>query len=295
MEVKQVNAYFALLAAIEHGSFTKAAEQLGYTQSAISQLIKTLEQELETTLIVRSRTGVTLTPDGEQYLPYIKKICQSVRELEEKKRAMQGLEDGVIRIGAITSIATKYLPDWIKQFKKQFPHIRFELLLGDYSEIERMIIEGTVDFGFVNPVVVPNLTSEPIVQDDMIACVHKNNPIAKLDRISLEQLAREPFILIQEGNRSAALQLFEQQNLSPRVEFIVQDDRAVLEMVRHGLGVTIIPSLVPHDFDEDLVLKPLLPPKTRKINLAYKDKAILQIASRKFIDFILREVKKNNQ
>lgn len=285
-----MNGYFALLAALETGSFTKAAEQLGYTQSAVSQLIKTIEQELETQLIVRSRSGVTLTPDGEQYLPYIKKICNAIRELENKKNVMQGLDSGVIRIGTIASIASNYLPIWMKDFKQLYPHIRFELFLGDYSEIEEMIESGKVDFGFINPAVITTLTSIPIVQDDMIVLVPKNSELANLDAITLQQLEKEPFILIKEGNRSAALQLFEEQQLTPRVEFTAQDDHAVLEMVRLELGVTIVPSLVLKNYEDGIVMKRLTPAKKRTISLAFKDKMILQVASRTFIDFILTDL-----
>lgn len=284
-----MNAYFALLAVIEHGTFTKAAEQLGYTQSAISQLIQTLERELDTKLIIRSRTGVTLTPDGEAYLPYIKNICNAVHDLEEKKKVMQGLESGVIRIGTISSIASNFIPSWIKQFKQQYPNIKFELYMGDYSEIEQMIVEGFVDFGFVNPVVVTSLPSIPIVQDEMMACVHENNPLAQKPSITLKELAKEPFILIQEGDRSAALQLFENEKLKPKVEFIAQDDHAVLAMVRRELGVTIIPSLVLQQVQDSIVMRQLSPPRTRTISLAFKDRSILQVASRKFIDFILMQ------
>ena len=108
-----MNSYFAFIAAVKLRSFTKAAEQLGYTQSAISQLVLSLEKELDTKLIVRSRAGIELTPDGAEYLPYIERICQKVRELEEKKKVMQGLERGVIKIGTISSVAVNYLPSWM--------------------------------------------------------------------------------------------------------------------------------------------------------------------------------------
>lgn len=285
-----MNAYFALLSVIEHGTFTKAAEQLGYTQSAISQLIQSLERELDTKLIIRSRTGVTLTPDGEEYLPYIKNICNTVHDLQEKKKVMQGLESGLIKIGTISSIASTFVPGWIKMFKQQYPNIKFELYTGDYSEIEQMILTGDVDFGFINPTVITTLPSIPIVQDEMMACVHKNNPLAQKESITLKQLAKEPFILIQEGNRSAALQLFEDEKLTPKVECISQDDLAVLAMVRRELGVTIIPSLVLQQVEESLVMRQLSPPRIRTISLAFKDRSILQVASRKFIDHILAQV-----
>lgn len=284
-----MNAYFVLLSVIEQGTFTKAAEQLGYTQSAISQLIQSLERDLETKLIIRSRTGVKLTPDGEAYLPYIKNICNAVHDLEEKKKVMQGLESGVIKMGTISSIASNFIPSWIQQFKQLYPNVKFELYTGDYTEIEQMITDGFVDFGFVNPFVVTSLPSIPIVQDEMMACVHKNNPLATKEKITLKQLAKEPFILIQEGDRSAALQLFENEKLKPKVEFIAQDDYAVLGMVRKELGVTIIPSLVLQQVEDSLVMKQLSPPRTRTISLAFKDRSILQVASRKFIEYILSQ------
>lgn len=287
-----MNSYFAFIMAVQLGSFTKAAEQLGYTQSAISQLILSLEKELDTKLIVRSRAGIELTPDGAEYLPYIERICQKVRELEEKKKVMQGLERGVIKIGTISSVAVNYLPSWMKAFKKMYPSLQFELYLGDYSEIEQMIVSGAVDFGFVNPKVVTALANIPLIQDEMVACVPIGHPLSKLTAVSLEQLAQESFILIQEGSRSNALQLFSEKGLEPKVDYKVQDDHAVIEMIANGLGVTIIHSLVLRYNDERVRTMPLDPPSLRTVSLAYKDLSILPIASRKFIDFIVLEMKK---
>lgn len=285
-----MNSYFAFITAVELGSFTKAAVQLGYTQSAISQLILSLEKELDTKLIVRSRAGIELTPDGREYLPYIRKICQKVKELEEKKKVMQGLERGVIKIGTISSVATNYLPGWVKAFKASYPTVQFELYMGDYSEIEQMILNGTVDFGFVNPKVVTELPTMPFIQDEMVACVPAGHPLSELSTVTLEQLAQESFILIQEGSRSNALQLFSEQGLEPKVDYKVQDDYAVVEMIAEGLGVTIIPSLVLRFEDARVRTMPLDPPSLRTISLAYKDLSILPIASRKFIDFIVAEM-----
>jgi DNA-binding transcriptional LysR family regulator len=81
---------------IETGSFTKAAKELGYTQSAISQIVHSLEEELSTKLIMRSRKGITLTPDGEEFLPYIKNVYYAHRELMEKHKEMQGLQKGIV-------------------------------------------------------------------------------------------------------------------------------------------------------------------------------------------------------
>lgn len=289
-----MNSYFAFITAVQLGSFTKAAEQLGYTQSAISQLILSLEKELDTKLIIRSRAGLELTADGHEYLPYIQQICQKAMELEEKKKVMQGLERGVIKMGIISSIATNFLPHWVKEFKENYPTVQFEFYMGDYSEIERMILNGVVDFGFVNPKVVTSLSAVPLIQDEMVACVPIVHPLSELENVTLNQLAEESFILIQEGSRSNALQLFTESGLEPKVDFIVQDDYTVIEMIAAGLGVTIIPSLVLRYNDERVHTMPLNPPSLRTISLAYKDLSILPIASRKFILFIEEAMKAEN-
>ena len=99
--------YEAFVKITENGSFTKTAEDLGYTQSAVSQMIKNLEEELDTSLVIRSRKGVTLTPDGEEFLPYIKNVYNAHRELIEKRNEMRGLESGIIRMGTFSSVSSK--------------------------------------------------------------------------------------------------------------------------------------------------------------------------------------------
>ncbi|MFR0987324.1 MAG: LysR family transcriptional regulator, partial [Frisingicoccus sp.] len=97
-----MNRYEVFIKVVECGSFTKAAEVLDYTQSAVSQMVHTLEEELSTVLLLRSKNGITLTADGEAYYPYICSINNAHRELEEKYREMQGLGGGKIRIGSFT-------------------------------------------------------------------------------------------------------------------------------------------------------------------------------------------------
>lgn len=285
----KMNSYFALLAVLEYGSFTKAAEKMGYTQSAMSQLIKTLEKELETTLIIRSRTGVMLTPDGEAFLPYIKQICQAIGELEEKKKSMQGLERSMIRIGAFSSIAYSYLPIWIQQFKQHYPAVQFDLKIGDYSDIAEMIATGVVDFGFVTPETGHTFELFELVEDDLVACLSKEHPLAQQSSVTLAELACEPFILMQEGTINETLSLFEKHQLVPNIQYVVEGDFPVISMVAQNLGVSIMPSLIFHHFDKGVIHRPLHPPKRRKISVAYKDKEILPIASRMFLQFLAKQ------
>ncbi|MBT2700324.1 LysR family transcriptional regulator [Bacillus sp. ISL-40] len=284
-----MNHYYAFIKAIETGSFTKAAEELGYTQSAISQMIHSLEEELSTTLIIRSRTGITLTPDGEEFLPYIKKICNSHRELREKLKEMEGIHSGLIRIGTFTSVSCHWLPELFRDFKEQYPSVHFELHQGDYTEIANWIKEGSVDFGFVNPKAVSNLTTSSLQEDEMLAVLPTNHPLATHNKVSLKELSKEPYILLDEGEISEPLTIFRQNNFEPNIQYRVHDDYAIMSMIEQGLGISILPKLVLSRCPYNIVTKSISPSVVRTISLAYKDKRVLPIASRYFIDFIIEK------
>lgn len=100
-----MNRYLAVLTTLDAGSFSRAAEELGYTQSAVSQMVRSLEEELHTTLFIRSRHGVSLTANGEELLPHIRNICNAHRMLWDRQKEILGLQEGTIRIGSIASVS----------------------------------------------------------------------------------------------------------------------------------------------------------------------------------------------
>lgn len=128
--------YMAFIKTTEYGSFTKAAEVLHYSQSGISRMIGDLEKEWRVTLLERSRWGVSLTSDGSRLLARAQKLCEEYRKLQMEVDDLHGVQSGLIRIGTFSSVATHWLPNIIKAFQKDHPNIDYELLLGDYAEIE---------------------------------------------------------------------------------------------------------------------------------------------------------------
>lgn len=284
-----MNSYYAFIKAIETGSFTKAAEELGYTQSAISQMVHSLEEELSTTLIIRSRTGIILTPDGEEFLPYIRNIYNSHLKLKEKHKEMKGLQSGLIRIGTFSSVSCHWLPGLMKDFKEQYPAVHFELHQGEYTDISNWIKEGSVDFGFVNPKSVSNLTTIPLKEDDMLAVFPVEHSLTMQNKVSLKDLTKDPFILLDEGEISEPLTIFKQNNFEPNIQYLVHDDYTIMSMIEQGLGISILPKLVLSRCPYNIITKEISPPVVRTISLAFKDKKVLPIASRYFIDFIIKK------
>jgi DNA-binding transcriptional LysR family regulator len=157
-----MNRYIAFLKVFERNSFSDAARDLGYTQSAVSQMIKSLEEELGVTLLVRSRSGVALTYEGRHLLPYIRDTVNAYRMLQSQAAGFSGLEQGTIRLGTFTSVSSYLLPPAMERFRRLHSGIRFELYQGLYYEIEDWVREGVVDFGFTDMLRTTPFPCEPI-------------------------------------------------------------------------------------------------------------------------------------
>ena len=144
-----IQKYQAFVRTVELGSFTKAAESLSYSQSGVSRMVADLEREWKVALLERGRAGVRLTSEGTRLLPCIRRVCEEHARLQAQVDELNGLQAGLIRIGTFSSVATHWLPNVIRAFQEDYPNIDYELLLGDYGEIEEWVLEGRVDCGFL--------------------------------------------------------------------------------------------------------------------------------------------------
>ena len=158
--------YEILLKVAECGSFTRAAQQLNFTQSGISHAVSSLETELGTTLVVRSHGGVSLTADGRALLPYFREMCALQHQLEQKAADLRGLDTGLVRVATFTSVSEKWMPYILKSFQELYPKIEFELLPSNFnSEITEWVAHGQADCGFVSLPVESHLDSWLLQRD----------------------------------------------------------------------------------------------------------------------------------
>lgn len=285
-----MNRYIALQKIVELGSFTKAADVLGYTQPAISQMISSLERELSIKLLYRSRYGIHLTLEGERLFPSIKKTVAGYQAMLEISKEIKGLNSGTIRIGTISSISCHWLPGLIKQFQEVYPNVQFVLHQGDYTSIPEWVRTGEADFGFVNPDAIPGVKTRFIKTGELRAVLPVNHPLAETKYITLDKLAKEPFLLLEEGALSEPLEAFKHAGLEPNVRLCVHDDYSILSMIESGLGVSILPELVLRKTNYLVAILPIKPILTRKIGLIMKDKNSMPIASKYFIDFLFEHI-----
>ena len=285
-----IQKYQAFIKTVEYGSFTKAAEVLNYSQSGISRIIKDLEKEWNITLLERDRGGVHITSEGLRILPLIRSTYEEYNKLRMEIDSINGLDSGLVRIGSFSSAATHWIPNMIHHFQKRYPNIDFELYQGSYTKVENMIMDGTLDCGFV---VLPT-HSEPetivLEHDPLYILLPKDHPLTKYDKIPLSCLEDYPFILSKVDADSEVADFMAAHHVNLNVRFTTWDDYAIMSMVEKDLGISMLSGMILRKIPYDIVIKELEVPAARTIAFILRSRKYASLAVRRFIDYLdLRE------
>jgi DNA-binding transcriptional LysR family regulator len=281
-----IQKYLSFVKAVELGSFSDAAEAMNYSQSGISRMIADLEKDWDIVLLERDRNGIRLTSDGMRLLPYARRLCEEYHIMQEQVDDINGIQQGLIRIGTFSSVATHWLPRVIKRFQQDYPGIDYEMLLGDYSEIEEWIAEGRVDCGFLRLPTRPEFETVMLEKDELMAVIPKDHPMAGRKTFPVKELEKEPFMLLEKGGKAEISEIFEKNGLDPHVKFTTWDDYAVMSMVEQGLGISILPALILQRIPYEILVKPLDKSAFRQIGFAVKSQKTSSAAVKKFIQYI---------
>lgn len=276
----------AFIKTVETGSFTKAATELNYAQSSVSKMIADLEKEWGMTLLERDRNGVQVTSSGEQVLPYARRLIDDYRKLEAQVDAMNGLETGRIRIGTFASVAIHWLPNIIAEFQKDYPGIEYELLMGDYEEVENWILEGRVDCGFLRLPVRTGLDTIALKQDEYLVVLPEEHPLARKKKVRIQDLERQPFMLLEHGGRTEVTDLLERYQVHPQIRFTTWEDYAIMAMVEKGLGIGILPQMILQKLSYRIEVRSLEKPYYREIGLAVRDDRQMSPVTAKFLEYL---------
>lgn len=288
----ELNKYEIFMQALANGSLTKTAQKLDYTQSAISHSIASLEAELGVSLLVRNRTGITLTPEGEELLPYIHSITKSISNLMDCVNCLHGLQSGIVRINTMPSIAMHILPTAIAYFRGHYPGIRFEINTDDFYANYRSIMDGVSDFGFIctnEMMAYPHLNQcevLPFTREKMMVVLPVHHSLTSCKTISLETLQNENFILVQGGSEETN-PIFQQHGIVPNILFYLRDAFTIMSMVEMGIGISIIPemSILRHPYQ--LEVRELSMPAYRNISIIYRKQPLLSNAAKEFLDVLM--------
>ena len=271
---------------VDCGSLKGAADELSYTQSAVSQAVKALERELGTTIIERGKQGVSLTRDGKQYLPYLRQIVTAEAELEGKRQELLGLSSTDIRIATFTNVSRTVLPRVIRDFGALHPGVHFTLKQGDYTRNAQWVHDGVVDFCFTARGFTAGLEKRVVYHDELVALLPAAHPLAAKEKVTLADLASEPFVLLDEGEQSLVLDAFAAHGLSPHVTSEVTDDYTIMAMVEEGLGVSMLYRRTVEGMRADIRVRPIVHAPSRDVVAAWRSWDTMPIATRHFIDYM---------
>lgn len=279
--------YKVFLRIADAGSFTRAAEDFGYTQSAVSQMMRSLERELNVTLFTRTKHGIYLTSDGREMIEHARRLVNDYDAMMSKTTAINNLSGAIIRIGSFASVSANWLPSLIKSFKTKYPLVGFKLLQGDYATIRDWISDGTADLGFMTPEVAGDMPNTVLGTDEMVLVLPPEHELANKNRISLADIGDEPLIFLDEGKTSEPMSIFTRCGIVPNLQYHVHDDYTIMNMVEQGLGVSILPKLVLTRHGRNIAVRSLDPPIFRTICVACRDMDTMSIAGRYFTEHII--------
>lgn len=282
--------YLAFIKTVDKGSFTKAAEELNYAQSSVSKMVADLENEWGVTLLERGRNGLCLTSAGEQILPYARTIINDFQKMDEFVYQLKGVQTGTVRIGTFASVAINWLPDIFAEFQRDYPGIDYEMLLGDYDEIEKWIEEGRVDCGFISLPSKAKLDTIFLKNDEYKVVLPPNHKLAKNDRINIKDLEGEQFLLLEHGGKTEVSELLEKSKVTPKIRFTTWEDFAIMSMVEKGLGIGILPEMILQRIPYRIEIRSLKVPYYREIGIAMKNIKRLTPATEKFMEYLKKKL-----
>ncbi|MCB6415051.1 LysR family transcriptional regulator [Faecalimonas umbilicata] len=283
----------------EMKNLTKAAKALNYSQSAVSQTIQNYEKSLGITLFERSKTGV-------EPLPFVKPIIESIRIIaEEEKRikeyaeSIRDLQQGMVRLGCLARIATKWLPDIFKEFGECYPNIRYEMMAGSFYDLRKNLKDETIDFAMVSECAAKGFAFTPIIKDEMVVLLPKGHTLAEKETINIQDLKEENIIITSEGldfEIGAILREIGVRESHTRYRF--NDDIVIMKFVELGFGVCVLPRLFLDITGKqfDIEIRSFSKKKYRTLGVAYPNKEYVNPAAAKFVDYLLKwfKQKKNS-
>jgi len=227
-------------------SFTKAAETLHMTQPAVTFQVRQLEEYFNTRLFDRTHNRISLTEVGQLVYDYADRIFDLYAEMDDSVKEITGDINGVLLIGASTTIAEYMLPVLLGDFKNKYPDVQIRLRVSNTDEIVAMVENNVIDLGVVEaPVANKSLAVELCRMDRLVAIVPSDHPLAHKTDVTVADLAQYPFIMREEGSgtREVITHYFAQAGLSMLNLNIVMElgsSEAIKGAVTSGMGISIL-------------------------------------------------------
>lgn len=257
----------SFLAVVDEGGFTAASLRLGMTQPAVSRAVATLEKELGSPLLVRGSGDLALTEAGSCALPHAREALRHLTLLRTEVATLGGEVTGTLSLASLPSVTGTLVAPQLRTFADRHPAVTIRLLEGSEQEVRDWLDQGAAEAGVVS-LPVKGLDSAVLGDQDMVAVLPADNRLAGWNEVDYVELAKEPFIRSTGGCAEVFMPVARRVGVDFDVAFEAREMSAVLEIVRGGLGVSILPSAGLPELPDGVVVRPLVPRTVRRLGVA---------------------------
>lgn len=291
----EIYSYKVFTAVVENGNFTKAAQVLKITPSAVSHTISKLEDEIGFPLFVRSRNVMDLTQNGKSLLPQIYNMIKLEDRITQEKQEILGVEKGTVRIGAFNSVTMKWIPGIVGSFKEKYPGINVEVIQGKYSEVSEGVRTGMLDLGFVTSTSEMQSEIIPLYDDPLMCVTDKSFVPENKTYVTVSEISSMNLLMQAEGLAQDTESFLEKHKIKISSKVRVADDSSLVAMVSSGFGISIMPKLLFDGTESNVNLYEINPPEYRTIGLISVREQFLSPAAKKMKEEIIGFAEKYNE
>ena len=283
-----------LMTAADLGSFTKASEVVGYTQSGLTHMMNALEREIGFPLLQRNHNGIQLTRQGAQLMPAIREFLRANANLENQISAMLEQKEEVIRIAAYASVAMHWMPEILYRFRRVCPNVDVDLRMV-YHALEpfELLESGRTDVIFSGRRNCSFCDWTPLYHDKMYAILPKGYPLQNDDVFPLEEFAGKKFLMPNGRFDIDVMAVVEPAGLALDAKTMRVDDETVIRMVSRGLGVSMMTELMIRGRTNDVLCVPVTPTASRELGMGIhsqkkETESIMSLGSCRFLKISCR-------
>ena len=286
-----ISKYKAFLTVAEMGSISKAAKVLKYSQPGISHMISSLEEEFGFPILKRINKNYVLTENGKQIVGYCQQIVKNEENLINTVSSINGLLTGSISIASYSSMIQSFVPNTVSEFIKIFPNVKISIYEGDYNVMDLGLKNNMFDIAFTSDKVPNGFTFIPLFKDPLGLLIHKDHPFNKYEKIPSNILNGCNFILHTTGAWNLMDSLINHECFDPASVISTNSDCAIVQMVSHNVGVSIMSSFHKNLFSDDVVFKRFEYPHSRILGIGIRSMDYASPAVKEFIYFAQEKAK----
>ena len=257
-------------------NFARASAKVFVSQPALSMQIKKLEETLGVEIFERDKQNFLITPVGAEIIKKAEIILQESEEIKMIAKNSKDPHKGEIRIGAFPTVASYFLPNFVKNIHKKFPYLKIFLIEAKSNELVTKLKSGEIDFCLLAmPIKDDNLIGEKIFSEKFLLATPKGHPFSKKSKIQIKELRKQELMLLEDGHcmRDQALEICSMVKAFENQDFKATSLETLRQMVANGTGITLIPEIAVRNDDKISYVKIFNAP-FRTIGIHYRKASV---------------------